>query len=273
MENAPTPEVIRRESVWLSVVIPLRNEAQNVESLIREIDRALAESGAYEVVCIDDGSSDATPDLLARLADEFPRLRPLRHATSAGQSTAVSSGVLAARGGWIATLDGDGQNDPADLLPMLAVARAERERGGGPILVAGRRRRRRDSWAKRMASQVANAIRSRILGDATADTGCGLKVFERDAFLGVPHFDHMHRFLPALFLRQGGRVISVDVNHRERRGGRSNYGVFDRLWVGIVDLLGVWWLKRRACRATAVPLESSTNSRLPLASSPSAATR
>jgi dolichol-phosphate mannosyltransferase len=166
-----------------------------------------------------------------------------RHRVSCGQSAAIVTGVRAARGEWIATLDGDGQNDPADIPAMLQHAMADG--GQGPLLVAGHRTRRQDSWTKRLSSRLANRVRAALLHDATPDTGCGLKLFRREAFLEVPHFDHMHRYLPALFIRAGGRVVSVPVNHRPRVRGVSNYGTLDRLWVGLFDLVGVFWLQRR----------------------------
>jgi len=240
--------------VDLSVVVPVRNEAGNIGPLIDEIRAALDASAAdYEVIYVDDGSTDATAAELAAIARDFPRLRVVRHEASCGQSTAVRSGVRHARGAWVATLDGDGQNDPADI-PRLLERRGEElgrqggvVRGGAPLLcVCGYRRKRRDTWLKRLSSRIANGVRSRLLGDSTPDTGCGLKLFSRDAFLDLPYFDHMHRFLPALFLRAGGRIVSVEVNHRPRHAGRSKYGLHNRLWVGIVDLFGVMWLQRRA---------------------------
>jgi dolichol-phosphate mannosyltransferase len=164
---------------------------------------------------------------------------------SRGQSFAILTGVRAARAPWIATLDGDGQNDPADITKLLAAREGVAPGGRGPLLLAGFRRRRRDSWLKRLSSRVANGVRGRLVGDRTPDTGCGLKLFEREALLALPHFDHMHRFLPALFLRAGGQVVSVEVGHRPRTRGTSHYGMFDRLWVGIVDMIGVMWLIRR----------------------------
>jgi glycosyltransferase involved in cell wall biosynthesis len=232
--------------VRLSVVIPAHNEAENIAPLIREIGAALAGTGAadWEVVVVDDGSRDGTGERATAAACDVPHLSVVRHPASRGQSFAVVTGVRAATAPWIATLDGDGQNDPADI-PRLLAAR-DREAGrGGPLLLAGYRARRRDSWLKRVSSRVANGVRGRLLGDATPDTGCGLKLFEREAFLALPHFDHMHRFLPALFLRAGGRVVSVEVGHRPRTRGRSHYGMFNRLWVGIVDMVGVMWLLRR----------------------------
>ncbi|HUK09990.1 MAG TPA: glycosyltransferase family 2 protein [Stellaceae bacterium] len=227
----------------LSVVIPVRNEAPNVAPLVAEIRAALDEHFDYEIIYVDDGSSDETAAELARLRRDFPRLRAIRHRRSCGQSMAILSGVKAARAPWIATLDGDGQNDPADI-PSLWIK--TRRHAAPPLLVIGERRRRRDNWIKRWASSIANAVRRALLHDGTPDTGCGLKLFPRELFLELPAFDHMHRFLPALVQRAGGKVISVPVNHRPRQHGRSHYGVIDRALVGIVDLFGVLWLLRRA---------------------------
>jgi dolichol-phosphate mannosyltransferase len=246
----------------LSIVIPVRDEAANIAPLVTEAVAALDGLVCYEIVFVDDGSVDGTAAEILRLAGELAQLRLLRHPQSYGQSAALLSGVKAARGRWIATLDGDGQNDPADiprLWHLIRTAPADR-----PLLVAGQREKRHDNWSRRIASRVANRVRSRILGDATPDTGCGLKLFPRALFLDLPAFDHMHRFLPALALRAGGMVRSVPVNHRPRRRGVSKYGLFDRLGVGIVDLVGVWWLQRRAIRpqligeATAVVVGGAT---------------
>ena len=233
----------------LSVVIPAHNEAENIGPLVREIRSALGGGADWEVVVVDDGSGDGTGERASALACEVPHLSVVRHPVSKGQSFAVLTGVRAATAPWVATLDGDGQNDPADIPRLLAARDREAARGGGPLLVAGYRARRRDPWLKLVSSRIANGVRGRLLGDATPDTGCGLKLFEREAFLAVPHFDHMHRFLPALFLRAGGRVISVEVGHRPRTRGRSHYGMMNRLWVGIVDMLGVMWLMRRRARS------------------------
>jgi glycosyltransferase involved in cell wall biosynthesis len=241
--NSRTPDFDGR----LSVVVPVRDEAGSIGPLVAEIDAALAGLADYEIVYVNDGSRDATAEALAQTQRAHPRLRVVHHAESCGQSAAIRSGVAAARFPWVATLDGDGQNDPADI-PRLLEALAPGRREPGLELVAGWRAERRDSWLRRVSSRVANAVRGSLLGDRTPDTGCGLKLFGRELFLALPWFDHMHRFLPALVLREGGVVRSVVVSHRERKAGRSKYGVHNRLWVGIVDLLGVMWLMRRARR-------------------------
>jgi dolichol-phosphate mannosyltransferase len=240
----------------LSVVVPVLNEAGNIEPLLEEIQTALEGRFDFEVLYVDDGSRDATPRDLTTARRRFPRLRVRTHRQTCGQSAALRTGVAAASGLWIATLDGDGQNDPADIPRLLATVR-ETATKGKPLLVAGYRRKRQDSALKRVSSRIANAVRSRMLGDATPDTGCGLKVFAREDFLGLPYFDHMHRFLPALVLRAGGSVTSVEVNHRHRQRGQSKYGTLDRLIVGVVDLLGVMWLKRRACVAELVEADDA----------------
>jgi dolichol-phosphate mannosyltransferase len=227
----------------ISVVVPVRNEAPNILPLISEIHASLA-GVHHEIVYVDDGSDDDTLAVL-REAALAGLLAVVRHRTGCGQSAAIVSGVRRARGHWIATLDGDGQNDPADIPALLAMAEAEARAGAGPLLIAGHRTRRRDSRVKRLTSRLANSIRASLLGDATPDTGCGLKMFTRADFLELPAFDHMHRFLPALFIRAGGKVVSVPVNHRPRLRGASKYGTLDRLWVGIFDLIGVFWLQRR----------------------------
>jgi dolichol-phosphate mannosyltransferase len=232
----------------LAVVVPVHNEADNVFPLLREIHAALGGRLEFEVVYVDDASSDETAARLADAADQFERLRVFRHRLHHGQSTAIATGVRQARAPLIATLDGDGQNDPADIAVLLQ-QRAALRVGAQPLLLVGRRARRNDGWLRRLSSRVANGVRSRILGDGTSDTGCGLKVFERAAFLQLPFFDHMHRFMPALFLRQGGCVVSVAVRHRPRLHGRSHYGVWNRLWIGLVDLAGVAWLRRRMQQA------------------------
>ncbi|CAK0768988.1 Dolichol-phosphate mannosyltransferase [Gammaproteobacteria bacterium] len=225
----------------ISVVVPVRNEEDNISDLIQEIHSALSGTH-FELIYVDDGSDDQTQARL--LENSAPWLRVLRHQESCGQSTALWTGVKAARSHYIVTLDGDGQNDPADIPVLLSIARLDTSHG--PLLVIGWRKDRHDHWLRRVSSRVANAVRGRMLRDHTPDTGCSLKVFSREAFLALPYFDHMHRFLPALFLRSGGRVQSVPVHHRPRTKGTSKYGVGNRLWVGIVDLLGVRWLLARA---------------------------
>src|SRR5271169_1179313 len=228
----------------LSVVVPVKNEAKNIAALVGEICAVLDGPVDYEIIFVDDGSSDATAAEISRAAARTPQVRLLRHTRNYGQSAAIRTGVQAASAAWIATLDGDGQNDPTDIPAMWRLAR--QAPAEPPLMIAGYRQTRRDHWSKRWASGVANAVRGRLLGDHTPDTGCGLKLFPRWLFLDLPYFDHMHRFLPALALREGGTVRSVPVNHRPRRKGVSKYGVFDRLGVGIIDLLGVMWLKRRS---------------------------
>ncbi len=231
----------------VSVVVPVRNEAENVRPLIEEIHAALEGQADFEVIYVDDGSDDATSERLAEAQARFPRLRVMRHERCYGQSTAIATGVRAARHAWIATLDGDRQNDPADL-PRLLDALRPGQRPPGLAMVIGWRTARHDSALRRLSSRIANGVRASLLGDRTPDTGCGLKVFPRELFLRLPFFDHLHRFLPALVLREGGQVVSVPVSHRARPAGVSKYGVHNRLWVGIVDLFGVMWLQSRVTR-------------------------
>ncbi|HUQ08845.1 MAG TPA: glycosyltransferase family 2 protein [Steroidobacteraceae bacterium] len=227
----------------LSVVVPVCNEAENVEPLVREIHAAVG-ALSYEMIFIDDGSTDDTAGILKRLKAEFPALRVLHHSFRSGQSAAVASGVRAARAPWIATLDGDGQNDPADI-PRLVTERDAPANRGVQLFMGNRKASRKDTAFRKLQSSIANGVRSGLLGDGTPDTGCGIKLFSREVFMELPRFDHMHRFLPALFLRQGARVISVPVSHRARLRGTSKYGMLNRLWVGIVDICGVMWLRRR----------------------------
>ncbi len=225
-----------------SVVIPVYNEAENILPLLAEIETVLVSGEDYEVIVVDDGSDDDTAKKLQQARTQRPVLRVLRHAQRCGQSAALVTGVRAARATLVVTLDGDGQNDPADIPRLLACYAGQ---GGGPLLLAGRRLNRRDSGLTRLASRVANSVRGFFLRDETPDSACGLKLFPRELFLLLPAFDHMHRFLPALARRQGARTLSIDVNTRPRRHGRSKYGIHNRLWVGIVDLFGVLWLQRR----------------------------
>ncbi len=228
--------------IELSVVVPVLNEADNIEPLVQEIRTALEGRLAYEIVYVNDGSTDRTPQVLADLCRDLPNFRALHHDKRSGQSAAVRSGVKAAHGTWIATLDGDGQNDPADIPALWAKMQSL---GGGAVMIAGWRTQRKDVWSKRIASRLANRIRVALLRDGTPDTGCGIKLFPRDVFLEFPYFNHYHRYLAALMKRQGGTVVSVPVNHRPRGAGKSNYGNLDRALVGITDLLGVAWLQRR----------------------------
>ena len=228
--------------VTISVVVPVKDEAENVEPLAHEIAHAVAHDAQVEIIFVDDGSSDGTREKLLSLKPAIPSLRVIRHERNLGQSRAVRSGVHAARGGLIVTLDGDGQNDPADIPKLLAEFRPSQLRIG---LVSGVRVQRQDTFKKRLASRLANGFRRWLLNDGATDTGCGLKAFRRDAFLELPYFDHMHRYLVALMLREGYEVRFVEVGHRPRLHGRSKYGVLDRLIVGISDMLGVRWLQTR----------------------------
>jgi dolichol-phosphate mannosyltransferase len=229
----------------VSVVVPVRNEAENIAPLVGEIARALEGQWAFEVVYVNDGSSDGTDAELERLTAIHPWLRRVGHKQSCGQSAAVRTGVAAARGPLVATIDGDRQNDPAFIPALLRALEA-----GAPrvALIAGQRVGRKASGFKKFQSRVANAVRGAVLRDGTRDTGCGLKAFRRDVFLRLPYFDGLHRFLPALVKREGFEIGYVDVVDRPRGAGVSNYGMWDRLWVGILDLAGVWWLIRRRKR-------------------------
>jgi dolichol-phosphate mannosyltransferase len=232
----------------VSVVVPARNEAGNVAPLVSEIAAALA-GRAFEIIYVNDGSADATEEQLRALMAKHPWLRQLRHAQSCGQSAAVRTGVAAARGQIVVTLDADGQNDPAFIPALIAALEHGYPRVG---LVAGQRVGRKASGFKRWQSRIANAVRGAVLKDGTRDTGCGLKAFRRDLFLALPYFDGLHRFLPALVRREGLEIGYIDVIDRPRRHGQSNYGIWDRLWVGILDLCGVWWLIRRKKRVPEV---------------------
>lgn len=233
--------------VTVSIVIPAKNEAENIATLLDGINAALAGLDGAEVIVVDDASTDATAEVVrARMASD-PGLRLIRHDRSGGQSAAVHSGVRAARGAIVCTLDGDGQNPPEELPKLWAPLLAPGSERIG--IVAGQRVGRQDTLSKRLASRFANGLRARILKDGTRDTGCGLKGFRRDAFLALPYFDHMHRYLPALFARDGWQVAHVDVAHRPRGAGRSNYSNIQRALVGVVDLAGVAWLLRRRKKA------------------------
>jgi dolichol-phosphate mannosyltransferase len=229
-------------AVAVSIVVPVRNEAGNVSPLIAEIAAAVEGRWNYEIIYVNDGSTDATAERLATEMKQHGNLRQIVHSNSAGQSAAVRSGVRAARGKIVATLDGDGQNNPSFLPDLISAIENGSERIG---LAAGQRVGRRDTGFKKIQSRIANAVRKAILNDGTRDTGCGLKAFRREVFLMMPYFDGLHRFLPALVRREGYEIVYVDVVDRPRHSGVSNYGFFDRLWIGIMDLAGVWWLIRR----------------------------
>lgn len=225
----------------LSVVIPVLNERGNIGPLIDEINIALHDRIRFEVVVVDDGSEDGTTAEVEALVGATVFTRLVRHDSTRGQSAAIRTGVKASRSPVIAVLDGDGQNDPADI-PRLF----------GPLtvmpnirMVVGQRERRHDSTVRRLSSRIANKVRNAVLKDGIKDTGCGLKVFYREDFLDLPAFDHMHRFMPALMQRNGLKIHTVPVNHRPRVRGESKYGIANRLWVGITDLFGVMWLQKR----------------------------
>ena len=232
--------------VKISIVVPVYNEADNIAPLLEEIIHVMASMSAYEIIFVDDGSTDQTEPLLAQALTQTEHLRVIRHLRCCGQSTSLHTGIKAAHYPLIATLDGDGQNDPADIPRLCALFWQQRAVNSRLSLIAGWRNKRHDSAWRRFSSKLANTIRAALLGDNTPDSGCGLKVFLKDDFLALPYFDHMHRFLPALMLRAGGQVLSEPVNHRPRVKGYSKYGTVDRLLVGISDVLGVIWLQKRA---------------------------
>ena len=235
LDNAVKPQ--------LSVVVPVFNEQDNIAPLVHEIVAALRNVIPFEIIYIDDCSKDNSSAVLKQLQLEIPELQAYSHTKQSGQSTAIRSGIKHAAGAWIATLDGDGQNDPADIPKLIAA----RDKAHPQVkLFAGWRVERKDTGSKRWASKFANAIRSRLLRDETPDTGCGIKLFERDVFLDLPYFDHMHRYLPALVKRAGFQSVSVPVNHRERSTGVSKYNNLGRAWVGVSDLRGVGWLIKRS---------------------------
>jgi dolichol-phosphate mannosyltransferase len=249
-ETSPAEAVAPR----FSVVAPMLNEAENVEPMAREIAAACAGLEPFEVIFVNDGSTDATAERIAALRAEFPWLREVRHARPCGQSAALRSGVLAARAALICTIDGDGQNPPAEIPRLVAPLLAGADGGGAARLglVAGQRVARKDRRTRRLASRLANGLRGWLLDDHTRDTGCGLKAFPREVFLSLPYFDHQHRFLPALVRREGLEIRLVDVAHRPRTAGRTKYTNFGRAVVGLLDLLGVWWLLRRRKLASVV---------------------
>lgn len=249
-EREPLPE----RQVDLSVIVPVFDEADNILPLIAEFAAALADVRTFEVIYVDDGSRDATADRLAEARARYPFLRCLRHAERCGKSQAIRTGMEAARGVLVAVLDGDGQNDPADLPAMLRAYRTANPPDAPPAsvaMVAGRRVVRHDSAMRRMSSRLGNAVRRALLRDGSLDSGCAMTLMRRETYLRLPYFEHMHRFLAALVQREGLEVVAVPVHHRPRQHGRAKYGVQNRLWVGIVDLFGVLWLQRRMRRPSA----------------------
>lgn len=231
-------------AVGISVVVPVKDEVENAVPLAREIAAAVAGEPSAEIIFVDDGSTDGTGAALIALKLEIPALRVIQHAHNLGQSRGIRTGVRAARSDIIVTLDGDGQNDPADIPKLLSVLRNAPDAQSIGV-VSGVRAKRRDTVSRRLASRMANSIRAQLLNDGATDTGCGLKAFRRDAFLALPYFDHIHRYIITLMIREGYDVRFVEVNHRPRTHGTSKYTNFNRLIVGATDLLGVRWLQRR----------------------------
>lgn len=235
-----------KEKKSVSIVVPMYNEVFNVEPLLQDIFPILAEHFCtYEIVVVDDGSNDGTSNKLIECQRIMPELVLVRHKMNYGQSASIVTGARVAKYDWIVTLDGDQQNDPADI-PLL-FNELNKFPEDNLLLIVGNRKKRRDHWLKLISSRIANDIRHSLLHDDCHDSGCSLKLFSRDVFLQLPHFEHLHRFLPALFKRSGGEIINIPVNHRPRLHGQSKYGLTNRLWVGVVDLLGVVWLMRRSC--------------------------
>ncbi len=231
----------------ISIVIPMYNEADNVEPFVNEIHDSLKNCVAcFEIVVVDDGSSDGTGDRLSQLSESVSTLRVLKHAGNFGQSSATLTGIRHAQYPWIVTMDGDAQNDPHDI-PLLLAELEKQADLAQPLLIAGNRKKRNDSTIRKISSRIGNGVRNALLKDDCMDTGCSLKLFSRDLFLTMPHFNHLHRFIPSLIKRAGGHIVNVPVNHRPRIRGTSKYGVMNRLWVGIVDLFGVRWLMSRPC--------------------------
>ncbi len=230
----------------ISVIVPVHNEADNVIGLLEELVRIDLQKRALEFIFVDDNSSDNTAERLSQFALKEERLRVVRHQDNYGQSAALRTGARRAKYNWLCTLDGDGQNDPADIVRLLDCLQKQAPDGRVVLIIGDRSHARKDNRVRRVSSLVASRVRAWLLGDVTPDSGCGLKLISKEGYLSLPYFDHMHRFLPTLVLREGGRVHSVPVNHRPRLAGQSHYGVFNRLWVGIIDILGVMWLQRRA---------------------------
>lgn len=260
----------------ISVVLPAKNEQGNIGQLIEELHVALTGNVEFEILVIDDGSTDNTVEEALRagqacIAEEFcqqqvahgshtplpssrkSRVSVLSHPVSCGQSTAIHTGISHARGEWIVTADSDGQNDPADIPALLKLAH---QCQAPHFCIAGYRQKRLDTSWVRFQSKVANAIRQTILRDGVPDSGCGLKLFPKQTFLALPYFDHMHRFLPCLIKRLSGEIVVCPVNHRNRVAGKSNYNAWNRAWAGIIDLMGVLWLRKRTKYPPSVTLHT-----------------
>ena len=258
--SSPEGELLRRQRLmmplglewWpgslrvsLSIVVPVLNEEDCIGPLLDEIAQLRGKVDLKDVVIVDDGSTDRTASVVLERKARFPEVRLVRHAARRGQSTGTLTGIRAARGDLIVTLDGDGQNNPADIPSLVAAYEQNSAAMGARLMVAGQRMKRQDTLIRKISSRVANGVRRAILDDGVRDTGCSLKLFRREDFLGLPFFNHIHRFIPALMKAHGVRIVLVDVSHRPRERGQSKYGLFDRLWVGIHDLVGVSWLIRR----------------------------
>ena len=240
----------------VSAVVPAHNEAGNVANLVKEIAAAGKECNLHEIIFVDDNSSDNTLEVLTAMKKEFPSLRVIHHENQCGQSAAIFTGIKAARSDWVVTLDGDGQNIPGDI-PKLVGALADSENDNIKLVNGNRNRgeNRKDSWIKKVSSKIANSVRSSMLKDNIPDSGCGLKLMHRETYLSLPYFTNLHRFTPALFIRTGAEILSVNVGHRPRESGNSHYGLFNRLWIGIVDLLGVTWLMKKGYRAQTTEID------------------
>ena len=230
--------------MMITVIVPVLNEEKNISGLLEEISKTAQVAPISEIIYVNDNSTDGTLEMLCSLKKQYPSLRVLSHDRRCGQSAALWAGIKAAGNDLVATLDGDGQNDPADILQLYQLYDANKDTTP-KMMIAGERRKRNDSLSRRIASRLANRLRANILNDQTKDTGCSLKLFRRKDYLSLPYFNHMHRFLPALMIREGVKLMHVDVHHRERQHGVSKYGNFSRSLVGVSDLFGVWWLQKR----------------------------
>lgn len=241
------------DNLTISAVVPMLNEAENVASLVAEIQEAAKLCPITEIVLVDDGSTDATADVIRQLKQQDSRIKLVRHSVRSGQSAAMRTGVRAATGELVVTMDGDGQNNPADIPKLYEKWTTKPD--APMLMVAGQRAKRQDSLLKKFTSRTGNGIRRTLLRDGVRDTGCSLKLYRRDDYLALPYFNHMHRFMAALYMREHGTILLVDVGHRHRARGVSKYGFWDRLWAGIFDLVGVMWLQARAPQKTNVTIE------------------